>query len=1324
MSTKAVRIASAIAILFVAASAQAAQNAPTPGSDPSSGQNIQVLDLSTTPSTQDLQNAQQAFYSGNIIRMVGGTPADLRQLLGLGTFDVDHSAATGAPNMNTASQGDRSSQVVAVRAAANGALHQFTSSSDSSSPDAGPDGWQLDFAQWMDGEIQTALNPAAAGPGPPEQAWTQLLQLTDLHTDSHGSHFQNTLAVYRLNDISSAGDWYMVLTNPQSQPNYRGCVPLAFGDCGWWTHRRSVTMSTTPASILFDHGPLNVIENSTASFTIGGSLSSSGPGLDVSYSQTWEQPSVKTTDTSNLQSGTGQWIEDFTGQGFFGSAPPQTSTGLFLSHQGSIFQVPEKTKSFKLNLSILAENYLQQPFRLLNSSLYSNFFGVVSAPILAVNPPSVTIAPATGRSMQIVATIPSSTFGFPWQITNLPSWLTVSQLSGSKSTTVTLHVDPGTAVGSKASLNVNTDPAYAAPSVESNPLLVSVTVGEPDVYGVLLAGGEGPRIGGANVLDSANLFSPASGDFIGLSQMSSPRANHTATLLADGTLLMAGGHSSALSILATAELYDPHTATFSPVRGSKTCPGGPGCMVQARELHTATRLRDGRVLITGGQSETAPSLASAELYDPATQTFTATGNMTSPRLLHTAILLPTGDVLIFGGLSSRTTVATTAELYHPATGTFTLTSGNPVTPRRAGTAILLNNGSVLITGAGVNGAVTSAEIYDPASQTFTPTGNMQVPRLSNTATLLASGQVLIAGGRNGVPSANLASAELYDPNTRTFTLLSGAGVCPGTPGCLTAARSSHTATLLLNGKVLLAGGMETDNETSLGSTDIFDPASNTFAAGPSFVPRARHTASLLQGSTSTSLSSSLNPSRQGQNVTFTAAVTSPLSSSLTGAVTFKDGSTILGTSPLTNGTASFSTAALGTATHLITASYNGNDTFAASTSSSLPQEVGSNPTTISVTSSLHPSHAGDLVTFTARLSHAGHASPTGTVTFTDEGVLLGSGPVAKDVAMFSTASLAVGSHLIQASYSGDKSFSGSESLVITQLVRDSSTATTLQSSSNPANYGDSITFLISVSSHSGIVPSGAVVLKDGSSHLGTGALIGGQLELVVAGLQGGVHQLTATYEGNNIFPPSTSPVLSQRVNALPSTTHLSSSPNPSDFGHPVTFEAHVSSEGGTPTGTVTFKSDNAVLGSAELHGGIASFVTTALRAGTHRVVAVFSGDGNFAESTSRAITQTVNPGLVVPNVVVTSDVNPSLLGETVVFTARVTSKEGGVPSGSITISEGERIYGSSALTNGVGHVSVSSLGSGLHLINATYGGDATHKGATSPTYEQIVNAPR
>ena len=298
--------------------------------------------------------------------------------------------------------------------------------------------------------------------------------------------------------------------------------------------------------------------------------------------------------------------------------------------------------------------------------------------------------------------------------------------------------------------------------------------------------------------------------------MAIARASHTATLLQDGRVLIAGGVNTSGDII-TAEIYDPNNQSFSLTNN----------MLHLRPDHTATLLKDGRILIAGGNTNTA------ELYNPNSGGFVATGSMSTSRSGHTATLLPDDTVLIAGGDATGT-----AELFDPSTGTFRATTGTMTTPRSHHTATLLNNGLVLLTGGfGTTASLASAELYDPSTGHFTATGSMALARDVHAATLLNNNTVLITGGVDSSSSTVQIAAEIYSPGTGTFS----------TSGNMVQGVFFHTATLLANGQVLVAGGIV---QIGVYTAELYDPVAGTFTeTGSLTTPRYEHTTTLLSDGT-------------------------------------------------------------------------------------------------------------------------------------------------------------------------------------------------------------------------------------------------------------------------------------------------------------------------------------------------------------------------------------------------------------------------------------------------------------------------------------------
>jgi hypothetical protein len=318
---------------------------------------------------------------------------------------------------------------------------------------------------------------------------------------------------------------------------------------------------------------------------------------------------------------------------------------------------------------------------------------------------------------------------------------------------------------------------------------------------VLVAGGVINSGGYGGYPSTTELYDPQTGTWSTTGSMRSGRLGHTATLLPDGKALVAGGHDGD-EVSATAELYDLSTSTWRAASN----------MNIARFWHTATLLPNGKVLVAGGSNQAGQILSSVELYDPHSDTWSTTNDLATASVWHTATLLPNGKVLVAGGRDSGYGFLSTAQLYDPDTGAWTVT-GSMRDARQYHTATLLPNGKVLVVG-GDNSANlwATSELYEPNTGTWSSTSNLNIARNSHTATLLPSGKVLVAGGGGGTVFPTLA--ELYNVSSGTWELA----------GTMTGSRFDHTATLLSDGRVLVAGGIPSI-QLSLSSSELYTPIS-------------------------------------------------------------------------------------------------------------------------------------------------------------------------------------------------------------------------------------------------------------------------------------------------------------------------------------------------------------------------------------------------------------------------------------------------------------------------------------------------------------------
>lgn len=320
---------------------------------------------------------------------------------------------------------------------------------------------------------------------------------------------------------------------------------------------------------------------------------------------------------------------------------------------------------------------------------------------------------------------------------------------------------------------------------------------------VLVVGGRLCAGSSCAEFSSAELYDPTTGLWKAAGNLKVPRHAHVAVRLPNGKVLVAGGHNGATN-WNSAELYDPNTESWSAT----------GDLAAARAFATATVLANGKVLIAGGGSSSF--LDSAESYDPDTGVWSPAGTMNDARGFHTAALLADGRVLVASGASLTSGILTlrrSAELYDPSDGSWTKT-GSLSTARTFHTATRLVNGKVLVVGGSNFSSVIydTSELYDPASGRWSTTDKLNSARISHTATLLPSGKVLAVAGFNNEPvDSTQRSAEVFNPATETWTATAD----------LNAVRGNHSATLLEDGRVLVTGG-NGGGSPAISSAELYD----------------------------------------------------------------------------------------------------------------------------------------------------------------------------------------------------------------------------------------------------------------------------------------------------------------------------------------------------------------------------------------------------------------------------------------------------------------------------------------------------------------------
>lgn len=587
---------------------------------------------------------------------------------------------------------------------------------------------------------------------------------------------------------------------------------------------------------------------------------------------------------------------------------------------------------------------------------------------------------------------------------------------------------------------------------------------------------------------------------------------------------------------------------------------------------------------------------------------------------------------------------------------------------------------------------------------------------THAITAVYSGDTNFSGSSSAAVTVNIGNAT-----SNTQTTLTAAPSSPSTFGQTVTLTATVTATPA--GSTPVTGSVTfADGGSSLGTASLSNGSASisvsTLGAGNHTLTATYTGATGFQASassplsytvnkagTSTSLSTSANSAASGQPVTFTARVTP---ATATGTVTFQDGGVTIQSIALSNGVASLTTSALTGGSHTITAAYNGDTNFNGSVSSPVSVTIGTPSTQVGLVAFPTSITFGQKVDLTANVVPN---TATGTITFRDNGNILGTAQLNAGTAAFSTTQLAVGSHQITAAYGGDSTFASNTSQPVDVEVAKGTTTTFLTVTPTASNPGQGV--LLSAS----IVPqsaTGTVAFKDGTNTLSTVNVVGGVAVLNTTSLTTGTHSLTAVYSGDSNFSGSTSTPVSASVGLTQTTTTLAASPTTANAGQSVTLTATVTPSGAT--GTVAFQEGGNTIGSGTLTNGTATFSTASLTGGSHSIVAVYSGDTKFATSSSAAVTVTI--GKVQTTTTLSVSPNPATTGQTVTLTATVSPSSA---TGNVNFLDGSTTLGSGALSGGKATFTISTLTGGPHDLTASYDGDANNQGSSSTAVTLNVN---
>ena len=927
--------------------------------------------------------------------------------------------------------------------------------------------------------------------------------------------------------------------------------------------------------------------------------------------------------------------------------------------------------------------------------------------IINKNSPTLTVVtsgPSTyGSTVTLTTTVPPGTTG------------TVTLTSGGITVGSGTVPPNGTVIITTTTLPVGSNPITATYSGDNtnNPATGSVTQ---------IVSKTSPTSTLTSSLNPANPGTPVT-----FTDTLPPTVSGTVSFTSGSTVLGSSTIVNGVATITTSSLplgSDPITATFA---GDATNNGSVAVLTQTISKNSPALT----VSTSGPSTYGSPVTITAGVPPGATGTIALTsGGVTlgsgtispSGTVVITTTALPAGSPIITASYSGDTTnnpsTASTTQTVSKISSTVSLSSsanpsspGQPVTftatvPTGASGSVTFFDGSNSIgTGVVVNGvAVLTTVSLTPGSHSVTASYGGD-PNYTAATSVSLNQNVNKSAPSLPPPTASTTSSTVGSPITITEVVPTGVG---GPVTFYNGATPIGTAPIV-NGSATI-----TTSTLPLGTNPISastpGDTSNLPAQSPSLP------INIGKASPAITLTSSAIPSSTTQPVTFTAAVPA----GTTGTITFYDGSTILGTATIANGIATLTTSTLSAGTHPVTATFPGDANTNPAVSNSLSQVVNKTtpvlPTPVLSSSSLT---TGTSETITESVP----SNVTGIVSFYSGSDLLGTGTVVNGIATLTVPSLPVGSISITAAVAATSNTNAATSpAAIATVTKTTPQLAPPSVSTTSAPAGTPVTL-------SEAVPTGTtgnVSFYNGATLVGSAPVINGTATLTTTSLPVGVDPISAVIPASATSNPGTSPAVSVSIAKAAATVSLTSSSNPSSVNQPVTFIATVPS---TATGTVTFFSGAAVLGTAAVSGtGVASLTTTSLLVGSQTITATFGGDSNFSAATSPALTQTVTKAATI--ITLTESSPAQLLNSTVTFIANVSAPTPS-PTGSVTFMEGTTVLATAPVspsgnvvlslsTIGTSAFTTSSLSTGSHTVTAVYSGDSNFTQSTSAPVTDLV----